>query len=191
MIFATVGGQTPFDRLIKAVDDWAESRGRDDVFAQIGKSELRPRRVGWTAFLDPPAFRRRVAEARLIVAHAGMGSILTALELGKPLLVLPRLAALHETRNEHQSATVQRFAGRGMFVAAADERELAGWLDRLDAIEAPAPISAVAPPEILAALRRFVFSPSAGVARAQGQTGHSDPLHQGVPLTPSPQNKPR
>ena len=35
MILVTVGSQEPFDRLIIAVDEWAASSGRSDVFAQI------------------------------------------------------------------------------------------------------------------------------------------------------------
>ncbi len=51
--------------------------------------------------------------ATAIVAHAGMGTILTALEMGKPLLVMPRRAALGEHRNDHQLATASRFAELG------------------------------------------------------------------------------
>ena len=69
--------------------------------------------------------------ADAIVAHAGMGTILTALELGKPLLVLPRRASLGEHRNEHQLATARRFADTGRLAVAFDESELAQRLDEL------------------------------------------------------------
>ena len=42
MIFVTVGTQLPFDRLIRAVDNWAKAAGRRDVFAQIGPASYRP-----------------------------------------------------------------------------------------------------------------------------------------------------
>lgn len=157
MIFVTVGGQTPFDRLIGAVDDWAGARGRDDVFAQIGRTELRPRHVRFAHFLAPNEFRSKVLEARVVVAHAGMGTILTALEVGRPLLVLPRRAALRETRNDHQLATARRFGERGVLVAVADERELALRLDGIDALAAATRISNTAPPPLVEALRSFIF----------------------------------
>ena len=104
MIFVTVGAQMAFDRLVRTVDEWAATRGRKDVFAQIGPTEWRPRHIEWVAFLPPEDFRKRVADATMVVAHAGMGSIITALELGKPILVMPRRGHLQETRNDHQVA---------------------------------------------------------------------------------------
>ena len=94
-----------FDRLVEAVDRWAAERGRTDIFAQIGPSEMRPEHLEWTRFLEPAEYRSRIEEATAVVAHAGVGTILIALELGRPLLVLPRRASLGETRSDHQVAT--------------------------------------------------------------------------------------
>lgn len=157
MIFVTVGAQMPFDRLVRTVDEWALQRGRDDVFAQIGPSEWRPRHVRWTQFLDPGEFRARVEAATLVVAHAGMGSILTALELGKPILVMPRRGSLKETRNDHQVATAQRFLAQGRVAVAMDETELWQKLEAADGYRATERISAQAAPQLLAALRAFVL----------------------------------
>ncbi len=46
MIFATVGTQLPFDRLIRALDGWAASNGGVEVFAQIGRGEYEPSHIG-------------------------------------------------------------------------------------------------------------------------------------------------
>src|SRR5690349_506002 len=96
MIFVTVGAQMPFDRLVRCVDHWAAGRGRRDVFAQIGPTAWRPENIEFVQFMEPPEFRARVTEAKAVVAHAGMGSIITALELGKPILVMPRRGDLRE-----------------------------------------------------------------------------------------------
>ena len=156
MIFVTVGAQMPFDRLVDTVDQWAERRGRGDVFAQIGPTDWRPRCIAWTQFLPPAEFRQRVASASAIVAHAGMGSILTSLELGKPILVMPRRGALRETRNDHQVATARQLADQGKVTAAFDEHELAWKLDELEAILAAERIAAEASPTLLDAIRFFV-----------------------------------
>jgi UDP-N-acetylglucosamine transferase subunit ALG13 len=107
MIFVTVGVQLPFDRLVRAVDAWAGERMRSDVFAQIGPSQYRPQHIEFRAFVEPPEFRRLVECADAVVAHAGMGSIITALELAKPLIVMPRRAELGEHRNDHQLSTAR------------------------------------------------------------------------------------
>ena len=91
-----------------------------------------------------------------IVAHAGMGSILTALEYGKPILVMPRRGDLRETRNDHQVATAQRFRGLPHVAVAFDEQELVEKLDGLDRMMCGARIGPHASPELLAALREFV-----------------------------------
>jgi UDP-N-acetylglucosamine transferase subunit ALG13 len=53
VIFVTVGAQMPFDRLVKAVDQWAGENGREDIYAQIGQSDYRPSNIQWTKFLKP------------------------------------------------------------------------------------------------------------------------------------------
>ena len=99
MIFVSVGAQMSFDRLIRNVDEWAGRQGRDDIFAQIGPSDFKPKHMRFTEFIDPTEFRQRVTECDYLVAHAGMGCIITALELGKPILVFPRRGDLQGTED--------------------------------------------------------------------------------------------
>ncbi|MFT5695473.1 MAG: UDP-N-acetylglucosamine transferase subunit ALG13, partial [Myxococcota bacterium] len=125
MIFVTVGAQMSFDRLIGWVDDWAVANSRSDLAAQIGPSDFAPKALEVIPFMDPQEFRRRMVDATAVVAHAGMGTIITALELGKPILVVPRLGDLDETRNDHQVATANRLAEDGLILAAYNEHEFA------------------------------------------------------------------
>jgi UDP-N-acetylglucosamine transferase subunit ALG13 len=162
LIFVTVGGQLPFERLVRAVDAWAASRGRSDVFVQTGGGAYQPEHARFAASLAPVDFRAALGEARAVVAHAGMGTILSALELGKPLLVLPRRARYHETRNDHQVETARRFAARGMLTAAFEEDELAGLLDRVESQPTPERISRSAPAPILARIRGYALGESGG-----------------------------
>lgn len=155
MIFVTVGAQMPFDRMVKAVDDWAASRGRADVFAQIGPADYEPRHLDWTRFLEPDDFLSRYRASKVIVAHAGTGSILQALELGKPILVMPRRAALRETRNDHQVATAERFQALGVPVAW-DAADLATALDGLDGLSSDRTLGPHASPQLVARIRRFL-----------------------------------
>jgi UDP-N-acetylglucosamine transferase subunit ALG13 len=155
MIFVTVGTQLPFDRMIAAIDQWAGQRGRADVFAQIGPTEYEPKYLQWAQFVDAEEFQRRVEQADVIIGHAGMGSIITALELGKPIIVMPRRADLGEHRNEHQMATAKRFQAQGRIVVAFDEAQLIEKLDRLENLHAGQRISSQASPQLLDTIRAF------------------------------------
>lgn len=161
MIFVTVGAQMPFDRLVLAVDLWARGRGRQDVYAQIGEGGAPPTHIAWTRFLEPPEFDRRVRECHAIVAHAGMGSILTALEYEKPILVMPRRGGLRETRNDHQIDTAERLAATGKVHVALDEHALPDALDNMLARPTAQRIGPDASPELIAAVRGFITKGSA------------------------------
>ena len=157
MIFVTVGHQMPFDRLVRAVDDWAEQTGRDDIFAQIGNAEYRPVNFPFASSLPPREFMRRMKEATGIVAHAGTGTIIAALELQKPLLVMPRRSALGETRNDHQIPTARRFAETGSVLSADDEDQLVRCMDELESFQPRGMIEHHASVELISRLRDFIF----------------------------------
>lgn len=156
MIFVTVGAQMPFDRLVKTVDQWAGENGRDDVFAQIGQSEYRPSNMQWTTFLEPEEFKRKYETAKVIIAHAGTGSIITALQLGKPILVMPRRANLRETRNDHQVATSEQFRRFDSVEVALDENELFTKLAGIDNLHGSQKIESYASRELVKAIREFI-----------------------------------
>jgi UDP-N-acetylglucosamine transferase subunit ALG13 len=79
--------------------------GAGGALRQIGKGDYRPSHFEYTRFLAPPEFRARIEESTAVVAHAGTGTIIEVLEREKPLLVMPRITRLGETRNDHQIAS--------------------------------------------------------------------------------------
>lgn len=156
MIFVTVGTDLPFNRLVRVVDEWAGANGRTDVFAQIGETDWRPAHIAWSKFLQPPEFTRRFSEADIVVAHAGMGTILSALQWEKPILVMPRRALLGEQRNEHQLATARRLSELGKVNVAMEETQLRSMLDRLSDLRPREKIGAYASDSLVSALREFI-----------------------------------
>jgi UDP-N-acetylglucosamine transferase subunit ALG13 len=148
VIFLTVGHQTPFDRLVKAVDDWAGEHPECEVFAQIGDGKYRPRHLR--------EFSREIDKANAVVAHAGTGTIIQVLLAAKPLLVLPRQARLGETRNDHQIGTARYFAGQGKLLMAETEQDLVEMIEGLGHSFRPATIGEGASPELIARLRDFI-----------------------------------
>lgn len=165
MIFLTIGTHEPFDRLVRAVDDWAGQPGdRPEIFGQItapGPGAYRPQNFEWVNWLAPTDYATRFAAAALVVSHAGMGSILTALHTGKPIVVMPRRGQLRETRNDHQYTTVRMLGDRPGIYVAEDESRIADVLDRavadLAQTQTTQPIPAFAQPRLTDAIRNFIL----------------------------------
>lgn len=156
-IFVTVGAQMPFDRLIMTVDDWAGTQLDVDAFAQVGPNSFKPTHMEWVEFIEPDDYRERVMKSDVLIAHAGMGSIITALQYGKPIVIFPRLGRLQETRNDHQVATTKRFATFDGVHAALDETELLIVLDALAELSVSlSVISSYASPELLNRISDFI-----------------------------------
>ena len=156
MIFVTVGSDIPFDRLVRTVDSWARENGRSDVFAQIGRGGWEPEHIEFAPMLRPPEFRERLKASAAVVGHAGMGTILSALQHSKPVLVMPRRGKLGETRNDHQLDTARQLLELGKVNVAFDEEELRAKLDRLGEMEAREAISPYAEPGLISGLRAFI-----------------------------------
>lgn len=160
MIFVTVGTQLPFDRLIGAVSLWAGQNPTQKVVAQTGAGRADFPHLTSHATLDQVAFQHHMEGARIVVAHAGMGSILMAAEAGKPIVILPRRADLGEHRNDHQLDTAAEMSALSNVHVVEDAAQLGQTLSKLlaNAPMAAGAVSSTAQPQLLAALREFIWT---------------------------------
>jgi UDP-N-acetylglucosamine transferase subunit ALG13 len=121
VILVAVGGsQFPFDRLLRAVDDLPRT---ESIVVQHGPSAIRPAGASCEAFVPLETLARLVREARVVVTHAGVGSILLALANGRKPYVVPRLRAFGETVDDHQLESARRFSAAGV-VTLVEQPEL-------------------------------------------------------------------
>lgn len=150
----------PFDRLIRSVDGWAQRNPEVPVFAQIGNTDFVPVAMQWVKLLSPDDYQRIIAACDLLIGHAGMGTVITAAESGKPLLVMPRRGNLRETRNNHQVATAGWLSSRSGIRVAMDENELVAELDRARSATLQPVRDSAAAGELIETLRSFIESPS-------------------------------
>lgn len=141
MILLTVGMQLAFDRLVRAVDELAPDLEMP-VVAQTGRGTYAARNIRTLESIAPGEFDAMIRNTRLIVAHAGIGTVLTAQKFRKPILLFPRRAALGEHRNDHQLATVAQLKGRPGVIVVEDEAGLRAG------IEAGLAIDIVGEPEV-------------------------------------------
>ncbi len=102
MIFVTLGTQAfQFDRLLRALDGLP---GDEELVIQCGRASFRPRRAIWFDHLSYEELIDHMRRARVVVCHAGVGSVLTALELGRRPVVVPRLQSLRRGRGRPPGA---------------------------------------------------------------------------------------
>ena len=102
MIFVTVGTHHQgFDRLVQAADDLAAVI-EEEVIVQRGVTEVTPRHARHFDFCTMQQMQDYVRDARVVVAQAGAGTVITAFQQGVPLVVTPRLTAYGENYTDHQ-----------------------------------------------------------------------------------------
>lgn len=155
-IFIVVGTQEPFDRMIKIIDEWACKNDKHLIFAQISNTAYTPKSFSFTKFISPELFDEYFNNADLIISHAGMGTIISALTRGKPIIVMPRLAKNHEQRNDHQLATAKSFEKLGYVKAVYSETELIQALEEAEKIKVTKIIGPDASPQLINAIRNII-----------------------------------
>ncbi len=122
MILVTVGtNEQAFDRLVAAA---AALGGDEPLLVQHGSSHVPHGRGEWVDFLPFDELAERAAEARLVVCHAGVGSIVLARRYGRTPLVVPRRQHLGEAVDDHQLFLARRLARTGIVSLVEDERDL-------------------------------------------------------------------
>lgn len=132
MIFVTLGTQKfQLNRLLKLVDEYVE-KGiiKEEVFAQTGNSDYIPANYKYKQFMDKEEFDSYVKKADLIITHSGVGTIITAINLNKPVIVYPRLAKYKEHVDDHQTEIAEAFAKKNYVLACNDNDDLAKIIEK-------------------------------------------------------------
>jgi UDP-N-acetylglucosamine transferase subunit ALG13 len=159
LIFVTVGSLYPFDRMIRAADEAAARMAPLEFFAQVGDSTYRPQHMKFARLLDRSEFKSLTARARVIVAHAGMGSVITAMELGIPIILVPRRLDLGEHNTDHQLATARWLEDRPSVHVCLDETRLGETIEAALAQTASGqPLTRSAPDAFIERLRSHFWS---------------------------------
>ena len=139
MILVTIGtNEQPFDRLIRAA---SRLEGDESLLVQYGSSREPHGRGEWVDFIPFDELSDRVREARVVICHAGVGSIMLARRCGKRPIVVPRRLHLGEAVDDHQLPIARRLHANGIVtlveevellpeaIRTADDREVAALGD--------------------------------------------------------------
>jgi len=166
MIFLTVGTQLPFDRLVEFVDTWCSDHKDKIVFGQIGPAKYLPRNFEYVDFMSSSEMAEVFQRAELVIAHAGMGTVLTALKERKPLVLVPRLASLSEHRNDHQLATARWLQTKLSIPVAYDRDELYAFLNLGCMVPVGNAVSEYASQQLIEKIRSYMLNKEKKPCRA-------------------------
>lgn len=106
-----------FDRLIKKMDEIA-GKINEEVIIQIGSSKYKPKNAKYFDFTEN--FENIIElnkKARIVVCHGGAGTIITALNEGKPVIAVPRMKKYKEHINDHQLELVDALSKNNKILA--------------------------------------------------------------------------
>lgn len=150
MILVTTGSsQAPFDRLLRA---FVRVDLEEELVVQHGASAIRPPQATCVDFVAVQQLAELVDRARVVVAHAGVGSILLCASRGRVPIVVPRLARFGEAVDDHQVFLARRLAVSGSVVATEDADDL----PHLVAAGTPVSESSPSASSLVDDLRRYV-----------------------------------
>jgi UDP-N-acetylglucosamine transferase subunit ALG13 len=116
-VLVTVGtNEAPFDRLVRA----ASSLSDEHVVVQRGASTERPACAECVDHLPFDEFDTLVRSSRVVVTHAGVGTVAAALANGRKPIVVPRLRRHGEAVDDHQIHFGRRLEQAGLVTLVED-----------------------------------------------------------------------
>jgi UDP-N-acetylglucosamine transferase subunit ALG13 len=131
MILVMLGTQDkPFDRILKAVArEKKKGNIKDKVIAQIGCTNFKDDNIKTFDFSSKEEIESLIEKARIIITHAGVGTITECISKDKKVIVIPRLKKYGEHTNDHQMQITKEFALKGYVLPLYDTRNLSKVLN--------------------------------------------------------------
>lgn len=126
MIFVVLGTQKfQLNRLLQKLDEYVEKKMiSDEIFAQIGSSTYKPKYYKYAEFMDKKDFDETIRKADVIISHSGVGTIITAINAQKPVVVYPRLAKYKEHVDDHQLDIAKAFETKKYVICCYENDDL-------------------------------------------------------------------
>jgi UDP-N-acetylglucosamine transferase subunit ALG13 len=159
MIFVTVGNHYQgFDRLIQKADEIA-SRTSYDILIQKGYSSYRPQSARYFDFVPIQTAIEYIRKSKLVISHAGIGTIILCKEYGTPLIILPRKKKYGEHGTDHQVEIAKAIEERKddrMFIVYEEDRLEAKIAEVLARNQEPVPNANVGRANLIRTIQAFI-----------------------------------
>lgn len=132
MIFVTLGTQDKdFSRLLQAIDKEIEKGNiKEKVVVQAGCTKYESENMEILDLVPQDEFDKLMSKASLLITHGGVGSILTAIKHGKPVIAAARLKKYKEHTNDHQKQIIKEFSDAGYILELRDFNKLGKMIEK-------------------------------------------------------------
>ena len=124
MIFVILGTQDKkFPRLLEAIQkkiDEGKIDKEEEIVVQAGSTKFESNDMKIVDYLPVNEFEELIDKADIIICHAGVGTILTALKKGKKIIAAARLKKYGEHVNDHQLQILDNFTKKGYILPLED-----------------------------------------------------------------------
>ena len=126
MILVLLGTQNkPFKRILKKVEKLKkENKIKDRVIAQTGCTNYSSDYIESFNYAPKEKLFELMDEARVIITHGGVGTIIECLSKNKKIIVVPRLKKYKEHTNDHQIQITKEFAEKGYVIPLFNDNKL-------------------------------------------------------------------
>lgn len=125
-IFVTVGSsEYSFNRLLASLDTIAGKGLKNyEIIAQTGSSTYIPKNYKSFKWCTIREINEHFSNSSIVIAHAGVGSMISALSSGARVIVVPRLKKFNEHTDDHQLEIAAEFAKKGIVTFVDDLSQL-------------------------------------------------------------------
>jgi UDP-N-acetylglucosamine transferase subunit ALG13 len=113
----------PFTRLLDAVAAAARELPQP-VIVQHGHTPFHGLECEQVAFMEMMQFEQEMKAAEVVVLHAGAGSVIHALQVGKVPVIVPRRVEFGEHVDNHQVSWGRALASEGRVVLVEDVQDI-------------------------------------------------------------------
>lgn len=137
MILVTLGTfPTEFTRPLKAIDALCRSGElREEIIVQCGHTSFESPYLTMRPFIVPDELTELTKKARLIITHAGTGSLIKAIKLHKKIIAIARLSKNEEMIDDHQVEILIEFSKLNYILPWDENVPLEDILEKLEGFE--------------------------------------------------------
>ncbi|MCP8617487.1 PssE/Cps14G family polysaccharide biosynthesis glycosyltransferase [Salirhabdus salicampi] len=137
MIFVVLGThELPFPRLLQEVERVKqEGLIEDEIIVQCGHTKYESDVMTLKPFFSFDKMDLLYDQARLIISHAGSGSIISGVKKGKKVIAAPRLKKHGEHNDDHQLELVDVFTKKGHILAWHEQDRLEDMIKEAESFE--------------------------------------------------------